>query len=436
MSNMGNYQIAEIYPRIKSLLEEKYGIIKSTIVRGNLEEVNPQEVSEKELSLLKTGEDVWIQFLLSIFDIRTISSDKKITPECFNRCGTPDEKEDEEDEDLDDFDDGDCDNSYPELILIRLKLGADGITIFAKLHDYPTDSYKFKVYSDLKESVTTYLKEIDVEDFWHLQLDEKGSLFALGKKYLQECSSNGVEKEITDYFLADNGFRNDINTLYDSLRIGIKNIEKVWREPWLPACEPDDLLVDADKVEIYRKAWALMSECVMDEITDRCSILFMTTNKILGFKPARRIVLLGTIESGLMKLGMMICFPVSIGLLPQTVTSIEKDGEKVKCAEKGDTVVVTLFDEDDYDDSTGTYYDSLTIGSENDQISCILAYKEQTKYDHKKLADMMNEKHYRPKHAAAVSTKMIRRKELLNGGTSGILNFVAECIGLPENQEE
>lgn len=425
---MGNYQIAELYPRIKSLLEEKYGIIKSTFVRGNLEEDNPQEVSEKELSLLSAGEDVWIQFFLCIFDIRTISSGKRIAPECFNRCGTPNEEEDEEYEDLENFDDED--NLYPDLILIRLKLGADGITMFAKLHVYPADGYKFIVYPDLKESVATYLKEIDVENFWHLQLDENGSLFVLGKKHLQECSSNGARKEIIDYFLAKDGFRNNIYTLYDCLRIGIRNIEKVWREPWLPACEPDDLLIDEDKVEVYRKAWSLMSECVMGETADKYGILFMTTNKVLGFKPARRIMLSGTIETGSMKRGMMVCFPLS-ELLPLTITSIKKDGEAVKCAKEGDTVVVTLLDEEDEEDD---YYDALSISSYS--LSCLLAYDEQLKFDHKKLADMMNEVHYRPKHAAAVSTKMIRRKELLNGGTSGILNFVAESIGLPDDKEE
>lgn len=58
MSNMTNHQITDIYPRIKALLEEKYGIIKSDIVRGSIEEDNPQKISEEELSILCTDTDV------------------------------------------------------------------------------------------------------------------------------------------------------------------------------------------------------------------------------------------------------------------------------------------------------------------------------------------------------------------------------------------
>lgn len=426
---MENCQIAKIYPRIKSLLEEKYGIIKSAIVRGNLEEDNPQEVSEKELPLLSAGDDVWIQFFLSHNDIDTIMSGDRIAPECFNRW----DEDLEEDEDLDDLVDEYWDNINPKLISIRLKLDAGDIVMLAQPCVYLGYArHKFTVYSDIKENVAKYLKEISVNDFGQIQLDEKGTPFVIGKKRMPDYSTSGYENGIAGYIIDEKGFKEDIQMLYVCLRCGIINIEKVWREPWLPICNPNDLLADAGRVDVYCKAWALMKECVLDETTDRCSILFMTINKILGFKSARRMVLSGTVESGLMKRGMMVC--VHPEQTPHTVISIVRDGVNVDSAEEGDTVVVTLYDEGDYDNATGTYYDTLDISEA--PFSCILEYdKRIIKFDHKKLTDMMNEKHYRPKHAATISTKMIR-KALLNGGNSNLLQFVAESIELPKDEKE
>lgn len=316
-------------------------------------------------------------------------------------------------------------------MLVRLNLGTDDIVMLAAPHVFPQDPiHKYIVYPDLKESIAAHLKEISVEDFGQMRLDEKGTPYVSGKKSLPNISVN--DEIMEEYLTADNGFKEDIQMLYHGLRCGITNIEKVWREPWLPVCEPDDFLADAGYAEVYREAWALMNECVLGEITDRCDLLFMTINKVLGFKSGRRTVISGTVETGLMKRGRIICSPTPFGLPPQTITAIEKNGKNVDSADEGDTVIVTLYDEDDYDDATGTYYDNL-----HDRLdcSCMLAYGKQLKYDHKKLADMMNEKCYRPEHSAAVSTKMIRR-ELHNGGTSNLLQFVAESIGFPEEQEE
>jgi len=429
--------------QLKNALEAKFGL-NVYWFRGWIGNEMPSEVWHRdpslltpELQLTDTAESVRLLFAIhGIDDVRHIMDGQKIehnVPMDNDGRKAKDEEyyEDEEYDDDDFVIEEDEENEHilhayvkeddePMNMVVVVNVDSNGIILDATFE--PCMHHCNRVYPELRKSIDAYLDEICTSDLCTTKITDNGTLHVLTEcSFMEQCK---VEQDyvvfINDFVNVEQGFRLAIGEMYNNLQNAICNIENVYSEPWLPMAA---LETESDgNNDKYVEAFAMMRECAFSE-EDASKMFFMPIDSV-EYVVGRRVRISGTVGGGSISRGETISGSAEICKMLLTVR-ITKDGEAIDTAMAGDNVALSLF----YDDHSESFYDDFDGTLEYTiRAGGFICGGKVVKLDHKKLADMMNAKQYKPAHVSAVTTKIIRRK-LMEGKTSGLLLFIAECMG-------